>query len=54
MEMEALFYGESEKAFYRFADIEKNRVLTKAIYPKSFYEILKNKDFKFEEKQRMK
>ena len=50
--MEALFYGESEKAFYRFADIEKNRVLTKAIYPKSFYEILKNKDFKFEEKQK--
>ena len=52
MEMESLFYGESEKAFYRFADIEKNRVLNKAIYPKSFYEILKNKDFKFEEKQK--
>nr|DAK91757.1 MAG TPA: large terminase [Caudoviricetes sp.] len=53
MEMEALFYGESEKAFYRFADIEKNRVLNRAIYPKSFYEILKNKskDFKYEEKQ---
>lgn len=52
MEMEGLFYGESEKAFYRFADIEKNRVLTKAIYPKSFYEILKDKNFKFEEKQK--
>lgn len=52
MEMEGLFYGESEKAFYRFEDIEKNRVLTKAIYPKSFYEILKNKDFKYEEKQK--
>jgi len=53
MEMEALFYGESEKAFYRFADLEKNRVLTKAIYPKSFYEILKNKEksFKYEEKE---
>ena len=53
MEMEALFYGESEKAFYKFVDIEKNRVLNKAIYPKSFYEILKNKskDFKYEEKQ---
>ena len=52
MEMEAMFYGESEKAFYRFADLEKNRVLTKAIYPKSFYDILKNKDFKYEEKER--
>ena len=50
--MQGLFYGESEKAFYRFADIEKNRVLTKAIYPKSFYEILKDKNFKFEEKQK--
>ena len=52
MEMQGLFYGESEKAFYRFADIEKNRVLTKAVYPKSFYEILKDKNFKFEEKQK--
>lgn len=52
MEMESLFYGESAKAFYRFADLEKNRVLTKAIYPKSFYGILKNKDFKYEEKER--
>lgn len=52
MEMEAMFYGESEKAFYRFADIEKNRVLTKALYPKSFYDILKDKEFKYEEKQK--
>lgn len=50
--MEAMFYGESEKAFYRFADIEKNRVLTKALYPKSFYDILKDKEFKYEEKQK--
>ncbi len=52
MEMESLFYGESAKAFYRFADLEKNRVLTKAIYPKSFYEILKDKEFKYEEKKK--
>lgn len=53
MEMDCLFYGESAKAFYRFADLEKNRVLNKALYPKGFYEILKNKskDFKYEEKQ---
>lgn len=52
MEMEAMFYGESEKAFYRFVDIEKNRVLNKAIYPKTFYDILKDKDFKYEGKQK--
>ena len=51
MEMEAMFFGESEKAFFKFADLEKNRVLPKAIYPKSFYNILRNKDFKFVEKE---
>jgi hypothetical protein len=51
MEMEAMFFGESEKAFFKFADLEKNRVLPKAVYPKSFYNILRNKDFKFTEKE---
>jgi hypothetical protein len=51
MEMEAMFFGESEKAFFKFADLEKNRVLPKAVYPKSFYSILRNKDFKFAEKE---
>lgn len=51
MEMEAVFFGESEKAFFKFADLEKNRVIQKAIYPKSFYNILRNKDFKFAEKE---
>jgi hypothetical protein len=51
MEMEAMFFGESEKAFFKFADLEKNRVLPKAIYPKSFYSILRSKDFKFTEKE---
>lgn len=51
MEMEAMFFGESEKAFFKFADLEKNRVLPRAIYPKSFYNILRNKDFKFPEKE---
>ncbi|HBJ1650336.1 TPA: hypothetical protein LA457_001331 [Clostridium botulinum] len=50
MEMEATFFGESEKAFFKFADLEKNRVLPKAIYPKSLYGILKSKDFKYIEK----
>lgn len=51
MEMEALFYGESEKAFFKYVDLEKNRVLPKAIYPKNFYSILKDKGFKYREKQ---
>ncbi|WP_252225044.1 MULTISPECIES: terminase family protein [unclassified Clostridium] len=51
MEMEAMFFGESEKAFFKFADLEKNRVLPKPIYPKSFYSILRNKNFKFTEKE---
>lgn len=50
MEMESLFFGESEKAYFKFADLEKNRVLSKSIYPKSFYDIIKNKDFKYPEK----
>ena len=51
MEMEAMFFGESEKAFFKFADLEQNRVISKAIYPKSFYGILKNKEFKYTEKE---
>lgn len=51
MEMEALFYGESEKAFFKYEDLEKNRVMTKPIYPKSFYNRVKDKDFKYEPKK---
>ena len=46
-----MFFGESEKAFFKFADLEQNRVISKAIYPKSFYGILKNKEFKYTEKE---
>ena len=52
MEMEAMFYGESEKAFFKYSDLDKNRVLPKAIYPKSFYkEFKKNSSFKYTEKE---
>lgn len=51
MEMEAQFFGESEKAYFKFAEMEKNRVLPKAIYPKSFYNIIKSKEFKYPEKE---
>ena len=46
MEMEAMFYGESEKAFFKYVDLEKNRVLNEAIYPNEMYEVLKSKNFK--------
>lgn len=52
MEMSALFFGESEKAFFKFDDLERNRVVPKAIFPKSFYALIKkDKDFKYEEKR---
>lgn len=51
MEMEGMFFGESEKAFFKYVELEKNRVLTKPIYPKSFYKQIKNKNFKYVEKE---
>ena len=51
MEMQCLFFGESENAFYKFEELEKNRVLPKAIYPKSFYKWMKDKSFKYESKK---
>jgi len=51
MEMECLFFGESDKAFFKFEELEKNRVLPKAIYPKSYYNLIKDKNFKYEEKK---
>ena len=41
-----MFYGESEKAFFKYVDLEKNRVLNEAIYPNEMYEVLKSKNFK--------
>jgi len=52
MEMECLFFGESEHAFFKFEDLERNRVITKPIYPKETYNLLKDKKkFKYEEKK---
>ncbi|MGG0308437.1 terminase large subunit [Priestia megaterium] len=51
MEMECLFFGESEKAFFKFEDLEKNRRLPKAMYPKDFYNVLRDASFKYESKK---
>lgn len=51
MEMECLFFGESEKAFFKYEDLEKNRKLPKPIYPKDMYGIIKDTNFKYEPKK---
>jgi hypothetical protein len=51
MEMECLFFGESEKAFFKFEDLEKNRKLPKPLYPKDLYSIVKDKNFTYEPKR---
>ncbi|MGG4434595.1 terminase family protein [Priestia megaterium] len=51
MEMEALWFGESEKAFFKFEDLESNRRLPKALYPKTFYNVLRDNSFKYESKK---
>lgn len=51
MEMECLFFGESEKAFFKYEDLEKNRKIPKPIFPKSIYALLKDPSFKYEGKK---
>lgn len=48
MEMGCMFFGESEKAYFKFEDLESNRRLNKAIYPKKTYNLLKDSKFKYE------
>ncbi|WP_431785797.1 terminase large subunit domain-containing protein [Paenibacillus lactis] len=51
MEMECMFFGESEKAFFKFEDLDKNRRIPKPLYPKSFYHNIKDKNFIYENKK---
>lgn len=51
MEMECMFFGESEKAFFKFEDLEKNRRINKPIYPKDYYSLIKDKSFLYEQKK---
>lgn len=43
MEMEALWHGESEKAFFNFEDLSKARKQTKALYPPEVSELVNDK-----------
>ena len=38
MEMESLFFGEAENAFYSFNDMTVNRTVYPALYPRVMYE----------------
>jgi hypothetical protein len=51
MEMECLFFGESEKAFFKFEDLEKNRRLPRPLYPREYYDLIKDTSFKYEAKK---
>ena len=51
MEMEALWFGESEKAFFKFEDLEKNRKLASPLFPREYYDLIKDTSFKFENKK---
>lgn len=43
IEMECMFFGQSEKAFFKFEDIQKNRKLAKVYYPKEVTDLLNDK-----------
>ncbi|MCM3257003.1 terminase family protein [Paenibacillus lautus] len=51
MEMECLFFGESEKAFFKFEDLNKNRRIARPIYPKENYGLIRDKNFSYENKK---
>lgn len=51
MEMEALFYGENENAFFKFEDLQRNRNIVTPLFPKTFYGILKDSRFKYKAKK---
>lgn len=46
MEMECMFFGESEKAFFKFDDLQKNRTIVKPFIPYTSYEYLQLKNQK--------
>jgi hypothetical protein len=51
MEMESLFYGESEHAFFAYDDLDNARKIKRAIYPQPLYRLLNDTKYKYELKQ---
>lgn len=50
MEMEAVWFGESEKAYFKFDDLLKNRKLGKANYPADVVDLINDKSFHTDKK----
>lgn len=51
MEMECLFFGESEKAYFKFEEVEINRVLVQPLYSPNYYNLVRDSSFKYPAKK---
>jgi len=51
MEMESMFFGESENAFYSFDELDNARRIKIPIYPRPYYALLNDNKYKYELKQ---
>ena len=49
--MDSLFYGESERAFFSYTDINSVRKLTRPIYPRPYYAALGDSKIKYPPKE---
>ena len=49
--MNSLFYGESERAFFSYTDINNVRRLTRPIYPRPMYQALGDSKIKYPQKE---
>lgn len=51
VEMEGIWLGENEKSYFKFDDLEPNRVINYPIYPRYIYKKIKSSNFKYPEKK---
>ena len=52
MEMECKWFGEADKAYFKFNDLDCNRRLNKAIYPRYIYDFINDNKFKYIQKEK--
>lgn len=51
MEMEAMFFGESEKAFFKHDELRKRQTIPLPVYPKEIYQLIRGKSFSYPSKK---
>lgn len=51
VEMEGIWLGENEKSYFKFDDLEPNRIINYPIYPRNIYKKIKSSNFKYPEKK---